>query len=196
MAGFWIIKSKANFMANRPNSLEQEKIWIEKSKKDIRHFEPLYNKYFDPLFRYFLRRTDDEALAQDLCSATFYKSLDNLKRYQWQGKPFGAWLFKIAGNELKKHFRDRKPVYVIDAEKLSCLDAEIELIDLDYQEELIAILDELPEKDLRILELKYFENYNFREISELLEIGESAVKMRIYRLLGNLRTLLESHDKT
>ena len=48
--GYWL---ESQPMANRPNNLEQERIWIEKSKEDTRHIEPLYNKYFDPLFRYF-----------------------------------------------------------------------------------------------------------------------------------------------
>ena len=181
-------------MASRSNSLEQERIWIEKSKQDIRYFEPLYTKYIDSLFRYFIRRTDDVPLAQDLCSATFFKALDNLGNYQWQGKPFGAWLFKIAGNELKKHFRDQKLVYVLEEEKLNCLENLYELEDPNYREALLSILDELPESDLRILELKYFELYNFKEISVMLDVGESAVKMRTYRLLNKLKTILETHD--
>ncbi len=183
-------------MADQVNSLEQERIWIEKSKQDIRHFEPLYNKYFDALFRFFLRRTDDEVLAKELCSTTFFKILDKLHAYRWQGVPFGAWLFKIAGNELKKHFRDKKPVYVLEEEKLTCLEMEEEMQNPDNQTRLVSILDELPEDDLRILELKYFESYNFREISEMLEMSESAVKMRVYRLLGKLKTILEYHDQT
>jgi len=191
---YLIKRFRSQPMADQPTSLEQERIWIEKSKQDIRFFEPLYSKYFDALFRYFVRRTDDEQLSQDLCSSTFFKVLDNIQKYKWQGVPFGAWLFRIAGNELKKHFRDRKPVYVIEEERLSCLEDESMIQNPDYRGRLIEVLDELPEMDLRILELKYFENYNFREISAMLEMGESAVKMRLYRLLSNLKTILERHD--
>lgn len=177
-------------MPDPHKDFEEERIWIEKSKKDKREFEPLYNKYYDPLYRFFMRRTDDSALADDLCSATFFKALDGLAGFEWQGKPFGAWLYRIGTNELRKHFRDKKPIYVIEEDKLNCADENVVLDPSEDMEQLIALLDELPEEELRILELKYFEDKSFREISELMGMGESAVKMRIYRLLSKLRTQL------
>ena len=175
--------------------LVQEQVWIEQSRSDTSEFKPLYEKYYEPLFRYFLRRTDDEDLAADLCSTTFYKALDNLNKFVWQGKPFGAWLFKIAGNELRKYFRDQKPIYVIEEDKLNCM-AGLDELPEDYQmDKLIKVLDDLPEQELRLLELKYFEAASFREMSDMLSMGESAVKMRLYRLLTKLKTLiLHEHD--
>ncbi len=99
-------------------SLEQERKWIESSKKEIRHFKPLYAKYYNPIFRFIYRRTDDEALAADLSSQTFLKAILSLKKFKWQNKPFGAWLFRIATNEVKKHFRDRKEIFVIEEDKI------------------------------------------------------------------------------
>ncbi len=181
-------------MSEVPNPLEQERVWIEQSKTDIAYFRPLYDKYHDPLHRYFVRRTDDYALAKDLCSSTFFKALDKLHQFTWQGKPFGAWLFKIAANELRKHYRDAKPVYVLELDKMDCAPG-VDIEEMDWQPILIKALDDLPEADLRILELKFFEHQSFKEISALLEISESAAKMRVYRLLSNLRTRMESNDE-
>lgn len=167
-------------------SLEQEREWVEAAKKDIAQFRPLYEKYVDTVFRFFIRRTDDEFLAEELCSTTFFKALDKLYTYQWQGKPFGAWLFRIAGNELRKHFRDKKPIYVIEEDRLDCLILDDEEL-VDYLPGLINSLDELNDLELRLLELRFFEELSFKQISELLEIRESAAKMRLYRLLNKLR---------
>lgn len=172
--------------------LEDERIWIEKSKVDTRHFAPLYNKYYEPLYRFFLRRTDDSLLADDLCSATFFKALDNLKKFKWQGKPFGAWLFRIGANELNKHFRAAKPVFIVEADKLNCTSETMELVGDDQLDHLFELLDELEETELRILELKFFEDQSFKQIGALLDMGESAVKMRLYRLLSKLRTQLNA----
>ncbi|WP_420317633.1 RNA polymerase sigma factor [Ekhidna sp.] len=174
--------------------IEQERIWIIKAKKDITAFKPLYEKYYDALFRFFVRRTDDEEICADLCSTTFFKALDSLSSYQWQGKPFGAWLFKIGQNELRKHYRDRKPIFVIEQDKLNCCDHFQELSEPDYLQLLITILDELPEDDLRLLELKFFEMCSFEEISTLMGIGISATKMRLYRLLDKLKKRLIKED--
>ena len=172
--------------SRQDEDLEKEKRWVEAAREDVSNFRPLYEKYNDPVFRFFVRRTDDVQLAEELCSNTFYKVLDNLAAYQWQGKPFGAWLFRIAGNELRKHFRDKRPVYVLEEEKLDCL-MEVEEDVADYLPSLVQVLDRLEEAELRLLELKFFEGLNFKEISELMDIGESAAKMRLYRLLHKLK---------
>lgn len=183
-------------MSDLNSDIEQERIWIEKSKKDISEFKPLYEKYYDTLFRFFLRRTDDEVTSDDLCSTTFFKSVDNLSSYQWQGKPFGAWLFKIGQNELRKHYRNAKPIFVIEEEKLNCWDDFKVISEPDYMQLLIDLLDELPEDDLRLLELKFFEMCSLEEISSLMGIGLSATKMRLYRLLERLKKLLiKNNDK-
>ena len=182
-------------MDDHASSLYQEKKWIEASKREVSNFKPLYNKYYEVLFRFFVRRTDDEALSHELCSDTFFKALDNLANYEWQDKPFGAWLFRIATNELRKHFRGKKLIYVIEEDKLDCLAMEEEL-HLDYQPHLVKSLDQLNDLELRLLELRFFEELDFKEISRLLDMGESATKMRIYRLLSKLKSLIiESHDK-
>lgn len=182
-------------MDDHDRDLILEKTWVEAAKMDRAAFKPLYNKYYDALFRFFLRRTDDEELSYELCSETFYKALSNLNNYEWRGVPFGGWLFKIGANELKRHFRNRKPIMVIEEEMLSCLEIEDER-QKDYLPGLIGVLDQLKEDDLRLLELKYFEGLNFKEISGLLEIGESAAKMRVYRLLSKMKSLIPHHDQT
>lgn len=174
--------------------IEQERIWVEESRKNIAAFKPLYEKYYNPLFRFFVRRTDDDETSADLCSTTFFKALDNLNGYQWQGKPFGAWLFRIAQNELRKHYRDTKPIFVIEEDKLNCWEETTEFPKPDYMQSLVDLLDDLPEDDLRLLELKFFEMCSFEEISALMGIGISATKMRLYRLLDKLKKRLIKED--
>ncbi|MEQ9405134.1 MAG: sigma-70 family RNA polymerase sigma factor [Cyclobacteriaceae bacterium] len=195
MAEFLDYSIKNLTMPGLYNDFEDERIWIERSKEDKLHFEPLYNRYYEPLYRFFMRRTDNSSLSDDLCSTTFFKALDNLNGYKWQGKPFGAWLFRIGANELNKHFRNKKQIYVIEEDKLNCVDEKIEISGKEHMELLIKLLDELPETELRMLELKYFENQSFKEMSALLEMSESAVKMRVYRLLSKLRTQMKGNDE-
>lgn len=172
-------------------SLEDERQLIEKSKKDIRFFEPLYEKYFSLIYRYIFRRTDDEALAADLCATTFYKVLVQLKKFEWQGKPLAAWLYRIAQNEVKKYFRDRKRIFVIEEDKL--LEAEFSE---DWKQVNLSLLNDelmkLSELDLQLIELRFFEGLTFQEMAAILELGESAVKMKLYRLLSKLKSSLEA----
>lgn len=177
-------------------AIEEERKWIEMSKKDIGHFKPLYSKYYESIFRFIYRRTDDEALAADLCSQTFYKALSNIKKFKWQNKPLAPWLFKIASNEIKKHFRNRREIFVIEEDKL--MDTPELKDEWKYinQDKLYSLLNTLDDLEIRLIELKYFEGNTFSEIGIILEKKESAVKMRLYRLLNKLKRNLEDHHVT
>ena len=168
---------------------QDEQQWIAAAQKDPQHFEPLYNRYFDEIFRYVYRRTEREALTADICSQTFYKALLNLKKYQWTGKPFVAWLYRIAANELNRHFRDQQPVFVIEEDKLweSLLESEVS----PDTEDLIRVFTLLEEEEVHLIELKYFEQKTFKEIAAILDITESTSKMRMYRLLERMKQMLQ-----
>ena len=81
---------------------------LERSRKDPKAFGELYEKYFDRIFNYVYRQTDDEELTADLCSQSFLIVLKHLDRYEFRGLPFSAWLYRIASNEVNKHYRKQK----------------------------------------------------------------------------------------
>ncbi|MCS6974277.1 MAG: sigma-70 family RNA polymerase sigma factor, partial [Cyclobacteriaceae bacterium] len=69
-----------------------------------------------------------------------------------------------------------------------------ELIELgtdDWDEELLqrmlTYLKDLPTEMLEVLELRFFEDKDFKEIAYILGITESGAKMRTYRALDRLR---------
>ena len=63
--------------------IKEEYVILERSKKDSRAFGELYEKYFDRIFNFIYRQTDDEDLTADLCSQTFLNVLKNVDRYQF-----------------------------------------------------------------------------------------------------------------
>ncbi|MFY0601721.1 MAG: sigma-70 family RNA polymerase sigma factor [Cyclobacteriaceae bacterium] len=171
-------------------SLEEERKWIELSKKEIRNFQPIYERYHGVIYRFIFRRTDDEILTGDLCSQTFYKAMIKIKGYQWQGKPIVAWLYRIALNEVRRHYRDRKPVFLIEEDKIVASPDLRDEWELATKECLTELLGTLKEGDLQVLELKYFEGHTFKEISTILGVKESTIKMKVYRLLSKLKETL------
>lgn len=170
--------------------LQQEYEILERSKKDSRAFGELYEKYYDRIFRFVYRQTDDEDLTADLCSQTFLGALKNVQRYQFRGVPFSAWLYKIASNEVNKHYRKEKKIKVLNIEELRVREL-MEQANEDWDEELIermlTFLKELPTEMLQVLELRFFEDKDFKEIAFILDITESGAKMRTYRAIDRLR---------
>ena len=170
--------------------IQKEGLIIARSKKDPRAFGELYEKYFDQIFFYILRQTDDEALAGDLSSQTFVNALNSVKKYEFRGVPFSAWLYRIASNEVKKHYRKskRKKVFSIEEVRVKELvDQSEEEWDEELIDKLVEFMKDLPEDMLQVLELRYFENKDFKEIAFILDITESGAKMRTYRGLDKLR---------
>ncbi len=172
------------------DEIRKEQEIIELSKKDAKAFGELYEKYFDRIFNYIYRQTDDEDLAGDLCSQTFINALNNLNRYEFRGVPFSAWIYKIAGNEVNKHYRKNKGKKIFSIEELKVKEL-VESTEEGWDEEminkLIDFMKDLPTDMLQVLELRFFEDKDFKEIAFILDITESGAKMRTYRALDKLR---------
>lgn len=163
---------------------------LDRSRKNPQAFGVLYEKYFDRIFNFIYRQTDDEDLTADLCSQTFLIALKNVGKYQFRGVPFSAWLYKIASNEVNKHYRKQKRTKVFSIEEMRIREL-IEQANEEYDEEIVQrlmnYLKELPTEMLQVLELRFFEDKDFKEIAFILEITESGAKMRTYRALDRLR---------
>lgn len=170
--------------------IREEYAILERSRKDPQVFGVLYEKYFDRIFNFIYRQTDEEELTADLCSQTFLIALKNVDKYQFRGVPVSAWLYKIASNEVNKHYRKKKRNKVFSIEEMRVREL-IEQANEEYDEELIQrlmnFLKDLPTEMLQVLELRFFEDKDFKEIAFILDITESGAKMRTYRALDRLR---------
>ena len=168
----------------------QEYAILDRSRKNPQAFGELYEKYFDRIFNFIYRQTDDEDLTADISSQTFLIALNNVERYQFRGVPFSAWLYKIASNEVNKHYRKQKRTKVFSIEEVRVREL-MEQANEEYDEEIIhrllEYLKELPTDMLQVLELRFFEDKDFKEIAFILDITESGAKMRTYRALDRLR---------
>ena len=163
---------------------------IERSKRDVKAFGDIYEKYFDRIFNFIYRQTDDEEVAGDLCSQTFVNALNGLKRYEFRGFPFSAWLYRIAGNEVNKHYRKTKSKKVFSLEEVrvrEMMDQTEQGWDEDTMQKLVNFMKDLPTEMLQVLELRFFEDKDFKEIAFILDMTESGAKMRTYRALDKLR---------
>ena len=173
------------------DEIQAEYAILERSRKDPAQFGLLYKKYFDRIFNFIYRQTDDEDLTADLCSQTFLNALNYKDKYDFRGVPISAWFYKIASNEVKRHFKkaNRSPVFSLEEVRVrEIFDQENDDWDEEVLERLLIYLQDLPSEMLEVLQLRFFEDRDFKEIAFILDISESGAKMRVYRALDNLRT--------
>ena len=172
--------------------MEEELSWIRRAQKDPESFGPLYKKYHEQIFRYIYQRMDDEEQAFDITSQVFMKALNNLHKYEYRGVPFSSWLYRIAKSELYQSFRDRKSERTLNIESYQLFEM-IDEIEEDNSEmnkkRLFASLAKLKEKDMQLIEMRFFEKRNFKEIGEILEMTENNAKVKTFRALEKLKQL-------
>lgn len=167
------------------------------AQADRKNFQPLYEKYFDKIYWFILKRTGNESLSGDICQQVFFQAMVHLKKYKFKGFPFSSWLYRIALNEVNQYYRKTKNKRYVELDELALTDVASE-IDIEKEdpiktnEILVELLATLDEQELSLIEMKYFEGKNFREIAEILSLKESATKVRAHRIIKKLRTALKA----
>jgi len=166
---------------------------IQAAQREPRMFKPLYNRYFDAIFRFIYRRTNDEQLASDLCSQVFLKAMQRINKYQFKGVPFSAWLYRIASNEVSQYYRESQKNRVVNADDANLTELIDEIYDEDrehYKKAMIKALDQLKIDDMRLIELRFFEQRPFKEIANILGLTESNAKVKTYRILEKMKKII------
>jgi RNA polymerase sigma-70 factor, ECF subfamily len=164
--------------------LAEERLLIEAAQRDLARFADLYELYFDRVYAYVARRVGDRAETEDLVSDVFHQALANLRRFEWRGAPFAAWLFRIAANKIadrserlgREHAVD-PPQEIEEADQEDALD----------RARVFALVRELPEDQRKVLELRFVEEKSTRETAEMLGRSEGAIKQLQFRGLESLR---------
>ena len=174
---------------------------VERAKTEPEAFGHLYDRYYSVVLNYVFRRTLDVALAEELTSNSFFNALRALGRYENRGK-FLAWLYRIAGNEIRLNWRARRKQHEDEARWRAELgrlrfatDPAIATEEVEEQARQFARLHEalgrLPERYQTILALRYFEALSCEEVAEVVGTKVGTVKSLIHRGLKQLRRQYE-----
>lgn len=179
---------------NRPNIEIDDRAQIEKAKKNRDAFGPLYEKYFERVFLYIFKKLGDQDTTGDVCQTVFLKAMMNIDKYQDRGLPFGAWLFRIASNEVNMYFRKSKKTFVVEIEESGLVNmmkeldvSEEKVKELELQEKLINILNKIKPEQSELIDLRFFQGMSFKEIADIYDITEANAKMKTYRLLEKIK---------
>ncbi len=166
------------------------------AQKNPAKFQVLYDRWAVPVYQYFFHRTGDASSAEDLTSQLFLAAYQALPCYQHHGH-FAAWLFTIARNLIKEHYRKKgREVPLETAENIpSPSNLAAEIVQNDEIRRLTKLIRSLPEEEQELIRLRYIADLSFADIAIVLNKGQDAVKKTLYRLQARLQALLEhSHE--
>jgi RNA polymerase sigma-70 factor (ECF subfamily) len=165
-----------------------ERELIEAAQKDPRRFGELYERNFDRVYGYVTRRVQDHAAAEDVTSEVFQQALANIRRFEWRGVPFIAWLYRIAANAIADRSarsgreQGEAPEEVVDESAMQEVEARAALYEM---------VRSLAGDQQRVIVARFVEEKSVREIAHELGRSEGAVKQLQFRALENLRKRME-----
>jgi RNA polymerase sigma-70 factor (ECF subfamily) len=181
----------------RSEVIEEDRSLVSAACKDTAAAGQLFDKYYPEAFRYIYHSTLDHSVTEDLTSNVFFSAFRRLGLFRWRGIPFRAWLYRIAANEVRMHYRRRKRALAthagpVDLEHPSdAPSAATMAAALDEYRLLHAALLELGQKYRTVIVLRYFEGKSLSEICDITHKREGTIKSQLDRGLSQLKDSLE-----
>ena len=130
----------------------------------------------------------DPDLAYDLTAETFLSALDKLRRSRWRGISFGAWLYKVALDQIRAHEKRRAEATNATARLRPCQVPDWELTQDQLQ--VRRALSKLDDECRTVVTLFYWEDMPVPQIGEVLGKSEKKVKALLTLGLNELKRQL------
>ena len=177
---------------------------------DRKAYAELMNNYRDTLYFMMLKMTNNHEDADDLTIEAFGKAFKNLHQYT-PDYAFSTWLFKIASNNCIDFLRKKRLDNTFSLNQPESNDnrdeyaSQVPFEGLDPEEEFIRqqkiqtmreIVEKLKPHYRQLIELRYFSEYSYEEISEELGLPLGTVKAQLFRAREFLQQIMKNiHEK-
>jgi RNA polymerase sigma-70 factor (ECF subfamily) len=156
----------------------------------------LYNRYKQSIFAFFVNYTNNRSRSEDLVQLTFERVIKYSSNYQGKGS-FRSWLYSIARNVLvdeyrKKHKNLTRPIDELVENSSDKVTVENDLISNERAALLHEAINKLDPEKRELLSMIKLNEMKYREVAELYNMNESTVKVRIFRIMNELKNSLSS----
>jgi RNA polymerase sigma-70 factor (ECF subfamily) len=178
----------------------------EARKGNEKAFATLLNRYRDSIYYLLLKMVNNASDAEDLTIEAFGKAFRNLDLYT-PNFAFSTWLFKIATNNCIDFIRKKRSTpsiidqgqdemdnYTVNIQS-DTLDPEEILINHQKIEQLRDVVNQLKPRYKKLIELRYYKEYSYIEISNELNLPIGTIKAQLYRAKTLLFNILNKTGK-
>jgi RNA polymerase sigma-70 factor (ECF subfamily) len=153
----------------------------------------LYEGYVQAIFNYISYRVESDALAEDLTAEVFLRMVRSIRTYKDSGAPFGAWLYRIAANQIADYYRQRKGAAFQPLSDEQPNDDTDPLNSLAREEErsrLREALQALPEDYQTLLIMRFIQQMPHSQVAQVLKKSEANIRVMQHRALQALADAL------
>jgi RNA polymerase sigma-70 factor (ECF subfamily) len=163
-----------------------------------RAFRTLVAEYGPLLHRHLLRMLSSPADVDDVLQNTFVKVFRSIDRFRGDAK-LSTWLYRIATNvalnwlrskkRREKSFTNEEPQRLAE----SMLRADPYFDGDEAQAQLLLAMKSLPEKQRMVFSLRYFDDLPYREISQITDTSEGALKASYHLAAKKIEEILKAY---
>lgn len=181
--------------------MELSEAIIKAKENNQMAFNFLLERFWNDVFGFMIKRTQNENDAEDITIETFFKAFDKINSFDQKFK-FKTWLITIAKNTHLDRLRkqknaltnqtteeDENRVYWIQDDAPS---AEDKLITEQNLAELLKDIKKLKPHHQEIIQLRYFQEHSYQEISKIIDVPINNVKVKLLRAKKLLTCIIRS----
>ena len=168
-------------------------------------FECLLTRYKNRVYGFVYAKVNNASLADDIFQDTFIKVVKTLQagNYKEEGR-FLSWVLRIAHNLVVDHYRksNRMPKYESNREKFDIVanlsepgeNVEFQLIEDQIHKDLVTLVDELPDNQKEVLQMRLYQDMSFKDIADNTGVSINTALGRMRYAVINLRKMIEERN--
>jgi len=171
---------------------------------DQHAYAELMNLYKDSLYFMMLKMTNDDIDAEDMTIEAFGRAFKSLKNYK-PNFAFSTWLFKIASNNCIDFLRKKRKILLsinpdLSEEETTSIAQNIQSESPNPEEKIITkqkhkimreVVNKLKPHYKTLVELRYFKEYSYEEISQEMNLPLGTVKAQLFRVRDFLYQIMK-----
>ncbi|WP_083825653.1 RNA polymerase sigma factor [Caldicellulosiruptor acetigenus] len=156
-------------------------------------FLNFFNRYFDDAYRYVFFKVGNKWDTDDIVSEAFKRVYENFSNIKSSPK---VYLFVTLQHVITDHYRRKKNFCLEDGCKdFYSYDLEEIFIEKEELNTLKKVLKTLNKEELELINLRFFSQLSFKEISTVLNKSEGALKMQCKRIIEKLRLHIKKYSE-
>jgi len=161
-----------------------------------RAFSELLDLYQERIYWHIRKMVYNHEDSNDVLQNTFVRVYKSIDKFEGKSKLL-TWIFRIGYNESLRFLEREKKRRHLSIEEVSVYQLgklkDSEFFDgEELHRFLLETVADLPEKQKRVFQMKYFDDLSFREISEILDVSENTLKSGYYEAVKKIQEKIKT----
>lgn len=161
-------------------------------------FEEIYKTYFRDVLLYIRRLSNDEHIAEEIASETFFKAMRDIEKFRGECH-IRVWLCQIAKNCYYSYLKKNNKTDTASYTELSDIPdsgepLEEKLVRNDEARQIQKILHEIQEPYREVFMWRVFAELSFKDIGQIFHKSENWACVTYHRARGMIKKRLEEQE--